>query len=102
MKNFSLFALLAIFGAGLFLAGCQTGPTNYDSKAGCFQKPYAKYDYFQVAQKGSDAAKYADEIWDECRCKWNANDIVTGSGPNAGKKYTDVYNVNPDCSRFKK
>ena len=102
MKKFSIFAIAAALFTGLFISGCATGPVNYNTKEGCFQKPYAKYSYQQVSVPGSEAKKYADEVWDECRCKYNANDIVLGVGPNAGKKYTDVYNVNPDCSRFKK
>lgn len=94
-----VFFLVAI--VGVMLSGCQGGPINYNTKDGCFQKPYAKYSYQQLAVPGSPAKIYADEIWDECRCKWNANDVIK-NGPNVGKKYTDVYNVNPDCSRFKK
>lgn len=99
MKNKGILLAILLIGSAA-LVGC-AGKINYNTKGGCFQKAYIDHSYQEVNTPGSEASKSANEIWDECRCKWNANDVIT-SGPNAGKKYTDVYNVNPDCSRFKK
>lgn len=86
MKQFIIFIALLFACTSAF---AMASKPDYNTKQGCYQKPYTECgSYMEVVQAGSEANKCANEIWDECRCKWN------------GQEYANQYNVDPDCSRF--